>query len=177
MARSINRLPEKIVLFRIANRVEEALLCLLLLSVIFLACSQIALRIFFSTGLIWIEPLLRYLVLWGGLLGAVTATGKGKHIALDIFGGKLPDIFGPTLSLIAHIFCSCAAAGLTWAGCLFLGGELEFGGNGPLSLPLWLWNIIFPVSFGLITLKYVLLTFFQLRELIVPTSSKAIRVS
>lgn len=164
MARSIHKLPAGNALFRIVNKGEDGILCLLLSGVIALACTQIILRTFFSGGLTWADPLLRYLVLWCGLIGAVTATGKGKHIALDIFGGSLPVVIAPAVTLITHIFCSCAAAGLTWASILFLTGEVESGGAGPLSIPLWIWNGIFPVTFGLITVKYILLTFLQLRE-------------
>lgn len=135
---------------------------------ILLACAQIILRTFFASGLLWADPLLRYLVLWCGLLGAVTATGQGKHIALDITGNLLPKKIEPWITLVTHLFCSLAAGGLTWAGWRFLRGEFEFGGSGPLSLPLWFWNSIFPVAFGLMTLKYSLMLMIQLRTLFFP---------
>jgi TRAP-type C4-dicarboxylate transport system permease small subunit len=144
---------------------ERWILCLLLASMILLACLQIILRTFFASGLIWADPLLRYLVLWCGLLGAVSATGQGKHIALDITGNRLPQSIEPWITLITHLFCTLAAGGLTWAGWRFLRGEFEFGGTGLLSLPLWFWNSIFPIAFGLITLKYILLLVMQLKIL------------
>ena len=61
-------------------KLEEALLSILLTAMIVLACYQIGLRWFTSGGLPWIDPLLRYLVLWSGLLGAVLATAKDNHI-------------------------------------------------------------------------------------------------
>lgn len=132
---------------------------------ILLTCTQIFLRTFLSTGLLWADPLLRYLVLWSGLLGAVAATGQGKHIALDIFSRTMPDVLAPWLSLVTHIFCCLASAGLAWAAILFLQGELEFGLAGPLSLPLWFWNSIFPVAFCLITVKYLILSLLQLQQI------------
>lgn len=165
MAGSIQHLPENTSFFRIMDRGESTLLCLLLIAMIGLACTQITLRTFFSGGFVWADPLLRYLVLWSGLLGAVKATGTGQHIAIDIFGGRLPRGLLPLITLISHLFCSVTAGGLTWAGWLFLISEYEYGGLGPLSLPFWIWNGIFPVSFGLITLKYLVLTLFQIREI------------
>lgn len=145
------------------------ILCLLLAALILLACVQIILRTFFASGLIWVDPLLRYLVLWCGLLGAVSATGQDKHIALDITGNLIPTKIEPLITLITHLFCTLASGGLTWAGWLFLRSEIEFGGSGPLSLPLWFWNSIFPLAFGLITLKYLLLLFLHLKTLFLPS--------
>ena len=152
-------------IFAILDNAEEKLLCLLLAAMIILACLQILLRTVFSSGLLWIDPLLRYLVLWCGLLGAVTATSQGKHIALDIFGKQIPPAFDPWLSLLTQAFSTLAAAGLTWAGWLFLIGEIQDGGDGPLALPLWLWNGIFPLAFSLIACKSCLLFILQVQAL------------
>ncbi len=150
---------------RLIDKGESLVLCLLLTAMIVLACVQIVLRTFFASGLLWADPLIRYLVLWCGLIGAVAATGQGKHIALDIISDALPPKIDPWVTLITYLFCTLAAGGLTWAGWRFLGGEIQFGGVGPLSLPLWFWNGIFPVTFGLITLKYLLLLLVQLKTL------------
>ncbi len=152
------------------DRLEEKVLCLLLAAMIVLACLQIFLRTAVSGGLLWIDPLLRYLVLWSGLLGAVAATGQGKHIALDLVGQRLPTALVPYLTLVVQLFSLLAAAGLTWAGWLFLAGEIKDGGEGPLGLPLWGWNTIFPLSFALIAFKSGLLLWLELRTLMVGAS-------
>lgn len=144
------------------------LLCVMLGTMIILTCLQIILRTFFDSGLLWADSLVRYLVIWCGLIGAASATGQGNHIALDLTGNKIPAGILPWITLVTHFFCILAAAGLTWAGCRFLQSEIEFGGSGPLSLPLWFWNSIFPAAFGLITVKYVLLFFLQLADLLAP---------
>ena len=155
------------------ENIEEAVLCLLLAAMIVLACVQIFLRTAVSGGLLWIDPLLRYLVLWSGLLGAVAATGQGKHIAIDLFGGRLPAAVTPYLDVVVQLFSCLAAAGLTWAGWLFLSGEIESGGQGPLDLPLWVWNAIFPLAFALIAVKSCLLLGLRLRDLLSGTTSGA----
>jgi len=157
---------------RFFDKSEEITLCLLLATMIFIACLQIVLRTFFASGLLWADGLLRYLVLWCGLIGAVSATGQGKHIALDIFGQRIPAPFKPWLTLLTHLFCVVTGAGLTWAACRFLTGEIQFGGSGPLSLPLWFWNAIFPLAFGLITLKYIILLVFHIRSFFAPVSAE-----
>lgn len=150
----------------IFDAIEEKVLCVLLATMIVLACLQIFLRTAYSGGLLWIDPLLRYLVLWCGLLGAVSATSQGKHIALDILGPRMPPALEPWLELVTQLFSSLAAAGLAWAAWRFLAGEIEAASDGPLSLPLWFWNSIFPLAFSLITGKYCLLLFMQVRALL-----------
>jgi TRAP-type C4-dicarboxylate transport system permease small subunit len=157
------------------DKIEEITLCSLLGTMIILACLQIVLRTFFASGLLWADALLRYLVLWCGLLGAVAATGQGKHIALDIAGNHIPKAIKPWLTLLSNLFCVITAAGLTWAACRFLVGEIEFGAAGPLSLPLWFWNVIFPLAFGLITLKHLILLTLQIRSFFTPIPTHSLR--
>ncbi|MFC1524090.1 TRAP transporter small permease [Thermodesulfobacteriota bacterium] len=137
-------------------RFEELFLSLLLTSMILLACMQIILRLFFSGGLLWADPLLRYLVLVAGLLGAAAATSRGKHIALDIISFLVPQQFLPWLRTLINL-CSATVCGfLTWAAIIFVRNEAEFGSRALLSIPSWIWNMIFPVAFTLITLRFLI---------------------
>lgn len=141
---------------RFEKQLINALLCLLLAVMIVLACMQIVLRTFFSGGLLWADPLLRYLVLWCGLLGAVVATRENKHIAIDAAGYLVPEPVQPWIRLIIDLFSSLVAAALTWASVLFIRNEWEFGSSPLLSVPSWIWNLIFPMAFGLITFHFLL---------------------
>jgi len=161
----VDSLPTDRGVFRFINKIEDISLSLILISMILLACTQIFLRTVLSSGLLWADPLLRYLVLWSGLLGAVAATGQGKHIALDVLSRKMPESIARWVNLVTLFFCCLTSAGLAWAGVIFIQGELEFGSGGPLSLPLWFWNSIFPAAFALITGKYIFLSFMQLKQI------------
>ena len=76
------------------NRLEEVLLIFLLALMVFLAFLPILFRNVIATGLIWIDPLLRHLVLWVALLGASQATRQERHIKIDLLSNYLPAI-GP----------------------------------------------------------------------------------
>ncbi|MFV0436716.1 MAG: TRAP transporter small permease [Desulfopila sp.] len=138
-------------------RLEELALCLMLAAMIGLACLQIALRTFTGGGMLWADPLLRYLVLWSGLLGAVMATSRNEHIAIDLAAYLVPERLLPLVRLTCQLFSLLTAAALTWAAILFLQTEIEFGGPGLLAIKSWVWNLIFPLAFGLITLRYLIL--------------------
>ena len=123
-----------------------------------LSCSQIFMRAVTGGSMLWIDPLLRYLVLWSGLFGAVMATMRGKHIAIDMASLILPKYMKKFINLLVLIFSTLTAAALTWAAVSFLRSEIEFGGPGLLDLPSWQWNLVFPVAFALMTIIYLVQT-------------------
>ncbi|MBI5558408.1 MAG: TRAP transporter small permease [Deltaproteobacteria bacterium] len=138
-----------------SQRLEEGLLCLLLVAMIVLGCLQIVLRSAFSGGLLWADPLLRYLVIWSGMLGAAVATRNGKHIALDVLSHLLPLAVKSWLRMLIHFFSTAVAIALTWAAVIFIRNEAQFGGAALLSIPSWIWNLVFPLSFGLIAFRFL----------------------
>lgn len=138
------------------QQLEDVFLCLLLISMILLASVQIILRSFFSGGLLWADPLLRYMVLWSGMFGAAVATRTGKHIALDVVSYLVPANRKAWLHLLIHVFSVFVSAALTWAAISFVRNEAEFGGTSLLSVPSWGWNLVFPLAFALITFRFCL---------------------
>ena len=143
-------------LFSLLARVEESILGAFLLIMILLACVQILLRSAFSGGLTWADPLLRYLVLWSGLLGAARATSQGKHISMDIIGFLVPEPLHPWLHAATNLFSAIVAGFLSWAAWLFIRSEMQFGTTKLFSIPSWIWNVIFPIAFTLITLRFLM---------------------
>lgn len=140
---------------KILQRLEEGFLCLLLVTMIILAFVQIVLRSFFSGGFLWAEPFLRYLVIWSGMFGAALATHKGKHIALDIVTFLVPESLQPWLKCLLDFFSFLVALALTYAAIIFVKNEAEFGASVLLAVPGWCWNLVFPLAFALIALRFL----------------------
>ena len=115
--------------------VEQGLVTAILTVIIILAALQIGLRWLGSGGLPWIDPLLKYCVLWGGFLGAVLATSRSQHISLDAVDYLIPDKIKPVLKLITLCFSAVVALFLFNAALLFLKSEMEFGGNSLFGFP------------------------------------------
>lgn len=150
------------------KRLIDGLLCILLLAMIFLACLQIGLRTFFSSGLLWADPLLRHLVIWCGMFGAVVATRERKHIAIDVLGYLAAEQIKPWIGLLVDLFSSSVAAALTWAAILFVRNEFSFGSLPLLHIPSWIWALIFPVGFALITLHFLAAICTDIKALVSP---------
>jgi len=66
------------------DRIENGLIAVLVLAMVLLAGAQILLRNLFDSGIEWADPLLRALVLWTAMLGALAAARDDKHIGLDL---------------------------------------------------------------------------------------------
>ena len=141
------------------NRLEDGLLVLILTSMIFLAVFQIISRNLFSEGMVWIDPLLRVLVLWVGLAGAVVATRTNNHIRIDVFSKYLPKKIQPYVERSVYLFTILICLLVAWHAGRFVYSEYEYGTIAFASIPSWLTASIIPLSFLLIAIRYALLLF------------------
>jgi TRAP-type C4-dicarboxylate transport system permease small subunit len=159
----------------ILSKTEEIFLCLLLFAMILLACIQIFLRTFYSSGILWADPLLRYMVIWAGLFGAAVATKQSKHISIDIISHLVPEHFMPLLRLLLNFFSAGVCSVLTYAAVKFVRDEALYGGSGILDIPSWELNIVYPVAFGIIAGRFMVLALKDLRCLVLrkPTVGQA----
>jgi TRAP-type C4-dicarboxylate transport system permease small subunit len=141
---------------RLGARIEEALLVLLLSMMILLACGQIVLRNFFNAGLVWADGLLQISVLWLGLFGAMVASRDDNHINIDVLTRFCPLGLRTPLRLVSHLFTAVVCAVLAWQSFLFVRDEYTFGTTGLEGYPMWLFESILPIAFGLIAYRYLL---------------------
>ena len=139
------------------NRLEDGLLVIILSTMIVLAVYQIISRNLFSEGVVWIDPLLRSLVLWVGLSGAVVATRTDNHIRIDVFAKYLPKHFLPYIQRIVYLFTLLICLLIAWHAGRFIYSEYEYGTIAFSGIPSWMIGLIIPVSFTLIAIRYALL--------------------
>ena len=146
------------------HRVEDALLVMLLSAMICLASTQILLRNLFDSGFVWIDPILRVLVLWLGLLGATVATRNNHHISIDLLTRYLGDkpnyLVQAAVEQVSGWTCLVIAAhGFNWVRLDFVDGLVAFAG-----IPAWTLQAIIPLSFGLIGLRYLFFSWTSARQ-------------
>jgi TRAP-type C4-dicarboxylate transport system permease small subunit len=134
-------------------RIEEALLAVALGGMILLAALQIGLRAFLGTGIPWADPLLRVLVLWVGLLGAVTASRDGRHITIDVLSRLLPARARAAAGALTGLFAAGVAGVLAWHGARFVASEREFESVAFSGIPAWALESVIPGAFALIALR------------------------
>jgi TRAP-type C4-dicarboxylate transport system permease small subunit len=140
------------------HRAEDALLVLLLAAMIVLASTQILLRNFLDSGFVWIDPLLRVLVLWLGLIGATVATRNNRHIRIDLlsklFSRNTHRLIQSIIGQVSAWTCLVVAwYGFKWIQMDYVDEVISFAG-----VPAWLLEVIIPVTFALIGLRYLIMS-------------------
>ena len=150
------------------HRIEDCLLVLMLLVMIVMAVAQIFLRNLFGTSIVWGDSLVRILVLWIGLAGAMIASRDGKHINIDIITRYLPKRATAWTTVAVNIFTAFICAMTAWFGLKFVRMEYEYGANGFASVPVWVCEAIIPLAFAVIGLRYVILTVIQFKRAVKP---------
>jgi TRAP-type C4-dicarboxylate transport system permease small subunit len=135
---------------------EDAVLVIILSSMILLAAAQIVMRNFFNFGFIWSDELLRMLVLWIALAGAVAASRNDKHINIAVLDRFLSPAIKAVVKLFIHAFTAAVCGIVTWHSIKFVQTSHEFGDLLLGAIPAWLPQMILPVGFGLICYRYSL---------------------
>lgn len=106
---------------------EKALAVFFVFGLVALSFLQVALRLFFHTGVVWIDPLLRHMVLWSGLLGSALAAKNAKHFALDISHKIIPAAGANLFLKITNFFTAAMSGLLFWAAFKFVSEEHSYG--------------------------------------------------
>ncbi len=150
-------LPQIIILA--LQKLEDSILIGLLLSMICMAVLQIILRNLFDSGILWGDELIRVLVLWIGLIGAMVASRNNHHISIDVISRYLPEQIKKQTALITAIFTSLVCAVMAYFSFRFVMMEKADGLVAFAATPTWVCESIIPISFAIITLRYLLLSF------------------
>ena len=144
----------------VLEKLEDILLPLLFILTLLLAVLQIILRNVFSSGLVWADPLLKVMVLWLGMLGALYATRKRRHIKIDILRHYLKPglrkLTGQLVYLISGVICLlCSYFSFT-----FLILEYNDGTSAFMDIPAWMLESIIPFALFIMALRFI---YFSLR--------------
>lgn len=150
----------------ILYRVEDSILVGLLLLMITLAVLQIFLRNLFETGIVWSDVLVRILVLWVGLVGAMVASRQGNHINIDILDRFLPERAKVVVSFVVEVFTAVICTIVAYYSLKFVQMEFADGGMAFAKVPVWLCEAIIPFAFAVIAIRYVLLSIINLKKIV-----------
>lgn len=140
---------------RIGRSAENLVLALLLVTLVVLASAQIVLRDVFSVGLLWADGLVRLLVLWLAVVGAIAASRDQKHIAIDVLARVAPPLVRRGATFIASAFTSAVMALLAYHAGEFVAQSREYGDILLGSWPAWVFELVLPVGFALIAYRYL----------------------
>lgn len=138
------------------HRFEDWVLTILVLVMVVLAGAQIVLRNVFDSGFSWAEPVLRALVLWSAMLGAAIATRDDQHIGLDFIARFVSGTALRAARFIALAFAAVLCATMAWHSWGLVQLDREGHTDGVLGIPAWMLELILPLGFGLMALRFLI---------------------
>ncbi len=144
-------------LLHVLRRAEEGFILLLLSLMVLLAGAQILLRNVWESGIAWGDPMLRVLVLWVGMFGAMLASRSNQHIRIDVLSRYLPANWHRHNESVTNLFSAAVCALLAWHSARFVYSEWLDGAEIFPGVPVWLSESILPLGFSVIALRFAIL--------------------
>jgi C4-dicarboxylate transporter DctQ subunit len=137
---------------RLINRVEEAIICILLILTTLLVFLDVVMRFGFNSGFMWTQELTLHMSAWMVLFGASYGLKVGSHIGMDAFVKLFPVIGQRILSSIAALLA------LIYCGLIFYGSwvylaKMKMIGIELQDIPIPAWQ-----AHGMLLVGYLFLT-------------------
>lgn len=149
---------------RLLHRLEDLMLSAVLAGMLILAITDIALRLITGGSLIWIPPVLKIMVLWLGLLGALLASRDQEHIAINVVSRFVGSLGKKICGICGNLFAAVICAIVAYFGIELVQTSLEYNDIAFAQVPAWPLQIIIPFTFGLMALRFLLHTLGYIKE-------------
>ena len=148
-------------MLKFVHRLEDGVLILALVSMLFMALLQIILRNGFDSGFLWAESFLRILVLWVAMLGAMVATRERNHISIDLLSRLVDERFQKPIVIVtghtAAVVCLTAA----YYCVEFIRYEYEDQTIAFAEVPVWVCQSIMPIGFSVMAVRFLIAPFLR----------------
>ena len=140
------------------HRLEDALLVLLLGSMIAIAAAQVIMRNLFDSGFFWGDAAVKVGVLWLAIVGAMVASRSDEHIRIDLVNHFLGDRAKENLKRLINLFTCAILALFAWSSLTFVQFEYEDQTIAFANVPSWICAIVIPIGTGIMSLRYAIQT-------------------
>lgn len=140
---------------RVIRNIEAGLLTVLFLALVVLGLAQIGFRNLAGISLPWADGAMRAIVLWLAMIGGVVATGRLRHIRIDLVERWLPPVGVIWLRRVIFAATALVCLVLTWTSLDIVVLEYEFQAVAFLDVPNWLVQAIVPIGFGLMAARFL----------------------
>lgn len=142
----------------VLNKVEEAIICLMLVATTGLVFMDVVMRFGFNAGFIWSQELTLHMSAWFVLFGASYGIKQGSHIGVDAFVKLFPSFGRRFLTIIG-----CLLA-LAYCGLVLYGGWIYLKKVRAIAIQLedipiatWVARSILIIGFVFISIRILIL--------------------
>ncbi len=136
------------------ENLEKILLVAAVALMVGLGFLQILSRNLISVGTLWVDPLLRHLVLWIALLGASVATRENRHIRIDALSPYFSAPVQRRLQAGLQFFSAFICLLLVHPAVRFLQSDYHSGNMLAFGIPLWVSQAIIPVMMLVLAVRF-----------------------
>lgn len=140
---------------RAIRGIEAGVLTVLFLALVILGLAQIGFRNVAGMSLPWADGAMRAIVLWLAMVGGVVATGRLRHIRIDLVERWLPATGVIWLRRLVFAATALVCLALTWTSLDIVALEYEFQAVAFLNVPNWAVQVIVPIGFGLMAARFL----------------------
>lgn len=141
-------------LIKTLHWLEDAVLVFIFISLMLLAFAQIGMRNFFDGGWLWADPALRIIVLWLAMWGASVAARHGHHIRIELAPHYLPKQWLRFNLIVCDFACALISSVIAYYSVIFVIDEYSNGGIAFAEVPVWVCELIIPVSLVILAFRY-----------------------
>lgn len=134
---------------------ENIILVSLLSGMMLLAVGQIVLREVFDTGIIWADELVRLVVLWLAMMGAMAACREDRHIRIDALSHLFSDNVISLIRIVVDLFAAGVCAVIAWHAYRYLQLEIEFEDTVLVNTPAWIAHVVIPIGFAVFSYRFL----------------------
>jgi C4-dicarboxylate transporter DctQ subunit len=143
---------------RTINRIEEAVMSLLLVAMTLTVFAEVVMRFVFNSGLKWAQELTLYLSAWFVLFGISYVLKVGGHIGVDALVRVFPRNTRRIITLVAIGFCLLYVGIIATGAWVYLAKLFSIGIElRDLGIPRWLATSILFVGIILFGLRFLVL--------------------
>lgn len=121
-----------------------------------LAVGQIVLREVFNTGIIWADELVRLIVLWLAMMGAMAACREDRHIRIDALSHLFSDNVISGIRIVVDLFAAGVCAVIAWHAYRYLQLEIEFEDTVLVNTPAWIAHVVIPIGFAVFSYRFLI---------------------
>ena len=137
------------------RNLEVGLLSTIFIGIVVIGLTQIGLRNFADSSLVWADDAMRAGVLWITMLAGVLAAGQARHIKIDVLLHRLPEKVQPWVQRTMYLLTALICVTLAAASVSLIQLEMQMNDLAFLNVPRWAVLIIIPVGFALMGWRFM----------------------
>jgi C4-dicarboxylate transporter DctM subunit len=163
---AVQRKLPPIAWWKLLRASEDLVVALALAFMVMLPVAEVFLRKLFHVGISGSTAFVQHLVLFIGMLGGAAAARQGRLLSLATTT-YLKGRWKTGASVFSNAFAAAMTALLFSASVQFVLSRKESGETLAYGIPLWLFQLVLPIGFGLVTVRLIQLASTRWQERVV----------